>query len=286
MGLFESLILNEALPQQQLVNPLQQKKKMKPPPTAAPPDLTKQQNDQNQQQQLQAPGQQVPQEQMPQEQDPNMGQDPTQQQGADMNAMGGDPNDPTMGADGREEQDPNAQGAEGDGTGEEGMEDPAMQGQEGELQAPQDPAEQDPKEKEQELFSSLKPEQMAIKQEELKSQYKNLYDSINGSLDKLKKVSHTTQDDHLLDFLVRKLLDTRDICRDSLIKTFDTKSYVENQIQLQRLIAVYSMITTLVSNVYIARVKREIAAEKRNNADSRRSPFLGPSVFERGIDVQ
>lgn len=274
MDLFSSLILNEALPQQQLNT--NTKQKIKAPPTQPPPDLTK--NTSNQQKQSNISNIQQPQMNTQQQQD-------DQQQGANMDAMGGDMNDPSL--DPTQQQD--------DGTGEEqqgnDLEDPTQQGDDGgdELQSPQDPSEADPKEKEQELFASLKPEQLVLKQEELKKQFKNLYDSVNGSLEKLKKVSHTSQDDHLLDFLVRKLLDVRDICRDYLVKTFDTKSYVENQIQLQRLISVFSMVTTLVSNVYLARVKRELASEKKintRNKPSNRSTFYGLAKFEKGIDVQ
>lgn len=284
MDLFSSLILNEALPQQQQMQPTQQqlntvqKKKIKAPPTQAPPDLTKNSanannaQQQNQQQQMDA-------------NDPQM----QQQQDGNMDAMGGNVNDPSA-MDGSE-VDNNQQQDNADQQQDYGMEDPNQQEnpEDGSLQSPQDPSEIDPKEKEQELFATLKPEQLSLKQEELKRQFKNLYDSINGSLEKLKKVSHTSQDDHLIDFLVRKLLDIRDISRDYLVKTFDTKSYVENQIQLQRLISIFSMITTLVSNVYLARVKREIASEKKTeslNKSSNKSTFYGLAKFEKGIDVQ
>lgn len=279
MDLFSSLILNEALPQQQLNT--NTKQKIKAPPTQPPPDLTKNTAVNQQKQQQNIPN-------IQQQQQPQMNTQ-QQQQDTNMDAMGGDMNDPSLSGG----EDPTQQQDDGAGEEQQGndLEDPTQQGDDGgdELQSPQDPSEVDPKEKEQELFASLKPEQLELKQEELKRQFKNLYDSVNGSLEKLKKVSHTSQDDHLLDFLVRKLLDVRDISRDYLVKTFDTKSYVENQIQLQRLISVFSMVTTLVSNIYLARVKREIASEKKmnvRNKPSNRSTFYGLANFEKGIDVQ
>lgn len=247
MGIFENFILNEAAPPQPQQPQQQQNQgpaQLVQPP-AEPPDMT--QGD---------PGQAPP---AAGANDPNaapadtaQGEDPNAA-AQDPNAQGGDPNDPTM------QQDPN------------------------QLQGPPSPN-NEIEQAEQQTFSDLKPEQMDIKIRELKGQYKILHDNILKSLEKINKVSHTTYDDQMLDFIVRKLISLKNITRDSLNDTFATRTYAENKFEFQRLVLIFNLIANMISEIYRARIERkkaidEITAKQSKNTSFPTSGF--PQLFRR-----
>ena len=125
----------------------------------------------------------------------------------------------------------------------EGGEDPnAMMGEE-----PSDAEELD--QAEGEIFKDIKPEQMNIKIEELKQQFKKFNSVIVAAMEKLDDVSHTTYDDALLEFIARKLLELKELSRDYLLKTFNTRTYIQNQIELQRMIIAFNLVTNLISEL-------------------------------------
>ena len=68
--------------------------------------------------------------------------------------------------------------------------------------APQPGAEID--QAEQDTFADLKPEQMILKNTELKERYQEVYKAATDSLEKINKISRTTYDDVMLDFIVKK----------------------------------------------------------------------------------
>lgn len=274
LSLFERMMLGEAVPTTaSTIDTNNPNKKKNPPPTAnnpqqdnnEPPDFTA--TDQNNEQQ---PNQNDPM-QPPEE-------PPTQDTGgADSMTPPEEPPADDMG------------GGEGDmeageeGTGEEQPPEEMPEGGETELQAPGEEGD-DLKSAEQELFADLGPDKLAIKTEELKNRFKDLYDSVNGSLDKLNKISRTTDDADEIDFLVRKLLDIRDLTRDGLLKAFATKTYVENQLELKRLIVLYGAITSCFTSILH---RRGIEQAESNKTGKSRHAKLDPlSGFTKTYDVQ
>lgn len=274
LSLFERMMLGEAVPTTaNTIDTNNPNKKKNPPPTAnipqqdnnEPPDFTA--TDQNDEQQ---PNQNDPM-QPPEE-------PPTQDTGgADSMIPPEEPPADDMG------------GGEGDmvageeGTGEEQPPEEMPEGGETELQAPGEEGD-DLKSAEQELFADLGPDKLAIKTEELKNRFKDLYDSVNGSLDKLNKISRTTDDADEIDFLVRKLLDIRDLTRDGLLKAFATKTYVENQLELKRLIVLYGAITSCFTSILH---RRGIEQAESNKTGKTRHAKLDPlSGFTKTYDVQ
>jgi len=151
--------------------------------------------------------------------------------------------------------------------------------QQQEMQGQQPPMEEDPNAQpmgppsdaeeldqyEGEIFKDIKPEQMAIKIEELKQQYKKFNSVIVAAMEKLDDVSHTTYDDALLEFIARKLLELKELSRDYLLKTFNTRTYIQNQVELQRMIVAFNLVTNLISEIRQSRIKRKTAIEERNN---------------------
>lgn len=218
-----------------------------------------------------------------QQQQPNPN-DPNTQPQPDPNQQPMDPNqqDPNMmqqpeGMDPNAPQDSNAMAPADDGS----MQDPNADPNAGmEPAAPADdldPA-QDP------TNFDIKPEQMNIKVTELKNQYKKLNSVITSALEKLDKISHTTYDSAMIEFITRKLMELKDYSKDFLLKSFNTKTYIENQIELQRMIVTFNLITNLVSQIKDSRVKRQEIITDRNQ-HLFKAKKSNPLVFSRGYEL-
>ena len=148
--------------------------------------------------------------------------------------------------------DPNAEGGPG-----EGGENPEAGGEDmmGEEQPPG--ADDEAKNLETQLFSKLTPQQIAAKNKELKTQFVNLYETINTSIDRLAKAQRKEYTIKALNFVVKKLLDIKELVKDYVIDQFDTKSYVENQINLQRNMAIYLTLTKILEELNKASIDME-----------------------------
>ena len=224
--LVNSLVLQEATPS------VAKKLNIKPD---EPPDVTQsrqqpQEDDQNQQT-----------NQPPQQEETHQEDDQQQQQYAEENPEEG--NDEEYSS---EEESP----AE-DGTGEEGLEGPVA--------TQEDPLDQ----AESEVFSNLKPEQFAIRIKTLKNQYKNLHSTIVDTLDQMNKLTKTSYDTNMIEFATRRLLELKDNVRDALVLSFPTRTYVENEIELQKATAAFNQIYDMINIVYDSRLKRAAKYNKQ-----------------------
>lgn len=200
----------------------------------------------------------------PHSQENDMGQEPGGEEEAP-------PEEDQEGEDSPEEED-----------GEEGYEDDEY----GEEEEGQEEESLDSYEKD--VFRDLSPEQMIIKNKELKSQFKSLNNIIFDSLEKLNNISHTSYDNTILDFVVRKLVELKNISRDYTVEVFNTKSYIENQIQLQKMVATFNRIVNLLSNVRDNRQRefeKELKQNKRYNFGKGRSNDY-PYIFSKDIDYE
>ena len=265
MGRFEYLILHEALPFQDNSKPKtpSPSASKKPdsdgvvPPAPTPDFTTSQGND--------------PQPPPAGPTDPNAGVDPSaggDMSGADPNS-GGDisPDDGTGG-------DPNA------GT------DPSVGG---DVASPSQTEEIEQDEKD--VFADLKPEQMSIKNDELRQQFKSLHDTIVSSLEKINKISHTTYDDQMLDFIVKKMILLKGMIKDTLIDSFRYRTYIENRVELQRMTTVFNYLTNLLSEIYQSRLKRqerikEISDKNNKKKFSNKKQSDKLPEFYQGYDIQ
>jgi len=227
MGLFEQMILGEAAPKQKPSPMVQPQEKEE-----EPPDFTQREPDPEPDQALVPPGQEPEQPMPPQE----GGEEAPSEEG--------------------EEVPPEEQGME---------EQPPMEGDPNAMMGgePSDAEELD--QAEGEIFKDIKPEQMNIKIEELKQQFKKFNSVVVAAMEKLDDVSHTTYDDALLEFIARKLLELKELSRDYLLKTFNTRTYIQNQIELQRMIVAFNLVTNLISEIRQSRIKRKTAIEERND---------------------
>lgn len=238
--LFNSLVLQEATPS------VAKKLNIKPD---EPPDVTQsrqqpQEDDQNQQTNQPTQQEEQPQETRntpPQEETPQE-ENQQQQQYAEENPEEGNAEEDYS----SEEESP----AE-DGTGEEGLEGP--------VSTQEDPLDQ----AESEVFSNLKPEQFAIRIKTLKNQYKNLHSTIIDTLDQMNKLTKTSYDSNMIEFATRRLLELKDNVRDALVLSFPTRTYVENEIELQKATAAFNQIYDMINIVYDSRLKRAAKYNKQ-----------------------
>ena len=165
-----------------------------------------------------------------------------------------------------------------DGSGEEG--------DMGEEQPPVEP-EDELQSDETEVFSDLKPRQMEIKNKELKDQYLALNNNIVDAIDKINKVSHTSYDDSMLDFIVRKLMQLRDLSRDSLLYSFDTRTYIENQVHLQKMITTFNIVANMITEIERVRTANRLETEKKAHGSyQKRKETDFPYTFTRAVDDQ
>lgn len=264
MQFFDRLILNEAIPNPDkppIIKSNNQLPNQKNAQAPAPPDFTK-----NQQPEPLANDQEMP--------------EPPQGANIPKNipsAQGPEEVPPEGGGEGEEQLDaPEAGGEEGENPeGNDGEEMPQAGGTE-------PPAEE---ENQDDIFSDLKPEQMDIKTIELKNQFKNINSVVTASIDKINKISRNTYDDTLVEFIIRKLLQLRDYSRDYVIKTFKTKSYLENQVEFQRMMITFNLISNLFNNIKVTRLERREMIEKKNNHlfKIKKNNSKSYPVFSRGF---
>ena len=112
------------------------------------------------------------------------------------------------------------------------------------------------------------------------------YQALESFFYKINKISHTTYDDSMLDFITKKMVAMKSMVRDTLVDIFNTRTYIENKIELQRFITIYNQLANMITTIYQSRIKRQQAiADMNNNNNNLRDPEEFP-LFTRGYDVQ
>lgn len=191
---------------------------------------------------------------------------------------GGDPQAAEAEGDPNAEQDPNTMGQEGPnttGAAPAGMGGPT-------IQSPEAQIDQD----EKDVFSDLKPEQMIILKAELRDNYKELYQLIVDTLDKINKISHTSYDDTMLDFIVKKLMSLKTQIKDTLVDTFQTRTYIANKIELARFTFIFNQLTNMLTQIYQSRLKRRQKVEELNKVNQLKHDPEEFPLFSRGYETQ
>lgn len=107
------------------------------------------------------------------------------------------------------------------------------------------------KTKEKELFSNLSEPQMEIKIGELKSNYTNLYNTIEDIIEKVKRIPCTVQNTKVLDFIINKLSETLVEVNTYAYTTFDTKTYIQNLKQYNYYILILKNIEKLFKEIQV-----------------------------------
>lgn len=102
---------------------------------------------------------------------------------------------------------------------------------------------------ENELFSSLTPEQIAIKNHELKNQFIELYSIIGSTLVRINDISKTNDNINVLKFITEKLLELREMIDFNITTAYQTRTYIENNIIYQQCIATLNAIAEIIDNI-------------------------------------
>ena len=141
-----------------------------------------------------------------------------------------------------------------DSGGEEGGEDSGDSDEEGESsEEPEDGEEEnqdyDINKIESELFSSLTPEQIAIKNYELKNQFIELYSIIGSTLVRINDISKSNENINVLKFVTEKLLELREMIDFNITTAYQTRTYIENNIIYQQCIATLNAIAEIIDNI-------------------------------------
>lgn len=139
-----------------------------------------------------------------------------------------------------------AEGGEDDSGSEEAPEDGDNQ-QEGEEQP--EGQDYDINKIEDELFSSLTPEQIAIKNHELKDQFIELYSIIGSTLVRINDISKSNENINVLKFITEKLLELREMIDFNITTAYQTRTYIENNIIYQQCIATLNAIADIIDNI-------------------------------------
>lgn len=202
---------------------------------------------------------------------PDEGEDQTPEE-ADRNPPeggdegGGDPvaNEDYGGVGGQEGGgDPNAGGDPGAGGnaggGEEGAEDyteGGEEGAEGEEDYGDNGGYDDPgksndeiQQLEDEIFSKFNSEQIAIMNRTLKENYNKLFITIDVLVDRINEVPKVMEYISVIEFASNKLAELRDMLSDYLYRTYNTKSYTENEIAYKRFVILANQITDLIGKI-------------------------------------
>lgn len=98
-------------------------------------------------------------------------------------------------------------------------------------------------------FSNLTDAQLKLKINNVKDSYIKLYTSIVDTAEKIVNVNRSSSNIKAINFVSTTLNDLKDMVRDALTDSFNTKSLVENQLILQKFIAIYAMVLKIVERI-------------------------------------
>lgn len=100
---------------------------------------------------------------------------------------------------------------------------------------------------ESELFSNLTPEQVAIKNYELKQNYINLYKTIISTITKMNDVGKTESNIELIKFISNKLIELKDMVDFNITKVYKTRTYIENNIIYQQCLSTMNALCDMIN---------------------------------------
>ena len=139
--------------------------------------------------------------------------------------------------------------SEGDEGGEETSDSEGENSEESSEEESSDENRYDINKIENELFSSLTPEQIAIKNHELKNQFIELYSIIGSTLVRINDISKTNDNINVLKFITEKLLELREMIDFNITTAYQTRTYIENNIIYQQCIATLNAIAEIIDNI-------------------------------------
>ena len=108
---------------------------------------------------------------------------------------------------------------------------------------------------EDEIFSSLSDPQKLIKISELKGSFSRLYRSCDDVLNNIDNITKTDENLLVLERVTNTLNDIKSYIEHYLMYTFDTKTYTENTVNLQKYISIFNAVKDIFKEIAKQKVK-------------------------------
>lgn len=105
------------------------------------------------------------------------------------------------------------------------------------------------KEIQDQIFQDLTSGQLKIKNKELKKRYFDMYENISALIDKVNDVPKIDETIQILGFVSNKLDELASMISDYLNDTYDTLTYIENEINFQKFIGTMNGINSVLDNL-------------------------------------
>ncbi len=109
------------------------------------------------------------------------------------------------------------------------------------------------------IFASLSAQEQAIKISQLKTLFGNLYSSIDETLEKLNEIEFDETNREAISKITSDLYTIRVTLLDYIVKIFDTKSYIENDIAFNRFLADINFISSILEKIKKQQDKQELS---------------------------
>ena len=122
-----------------------------------------------------------------------------------------------------------------------------------------DDVDEDAVEANTDIFASLSAQEQAIKISQLKTLFGNLYSSIDETLEKLNEIEFNENNKETISKISSDLYTIRVTLLDYIVKIFDTKSYIENDIAFNRFLADINFISSILEKIKKQQDKQELS---------------------------
>lgn len=102
---------------------------------------------------------------------------------------------------------------------------------------------------EQEIFADLTPAQLALKHQELKSNFLKVYDSTAAIIDRINEIPSDERFTPSISYVNKQLSTFRDTLTDYINDVYSTKSYMENQVNYYKFLNVLHSINQILDEI-------------------------------------
>lgn len=99
------------------------------------------------------------------------------------------------------------------------------------------------------VFSNLTDEQIRLRTNNIKQSFIDLYNDVLDLSERLILVNKSADNIDAINYVNRSLSDLKEMLKDAVTDSFNSKSLVENQMILQRFLAVYSMLIHIIEKL-------------------------------------
>ena len=102
---------------------------------------------------------------------------------------------------------------------------------------------------EKNLLADLSPQQMAIKNTELKSRFIDIYNLVDNIITRCNSLTKTEEMIDTLDFVIKKLVDMKEMIYYYITNTYFTKTYVDNSIMYQQYLVTLNTLSSILVEI-------------------------------------